>query len=195
LLWLDYEAKRVDFKVSKIEEKCETEIHGLMLRFRADRVDEVQGGKLILDYKSGPVSAAVWDGERPDEPQLPLYGIHGGFYPLRGLLFAQIRAGEVCFKGRVEHATSTVTPYLKGNDPLVKNPLDKNTLGAWSEALSNLADQFLAGDASVAPKSFPKTCRYCALPSLCRVAETLVVLEVEDDEEVAEEELETSGDE
>ena len=52
--------------------------------------------------------------------------------------------------------------------------------------LSALADQFLAGDAAVAPKQYPKTCRYCALPALCRVAETLVALDAEDDDEEGE---------
>jgi ATP-dependent helicase/DNAse subunit B len=182
LQWLSYEASRVDFAVAERERERKTEINGLKLNLRVDRVDLVEGGKLILDYKSGLVSPAMWEGERPDEPQLPLYGIHGGVDALRGLLFAQIRAGNMEFRGRVAQATVTVTHSLRGDHPLVKDPLDDETLGAWSDALSRLADDFLAGDAAVAPKSYPKTCKYCALPPLCRVAET-VALEAEDEED------------
>jgi probable DNA repair protein len=194
LQWLDYEAGRVDFTVAEREKQRKTEINGLKLTLRVDRVDLVEGGKLILDYKSGSVSPAMWEGERPDEPQLPLYGLHGGVEDLRGLLFAQIRAGKMGFAGRVENATATVINELDRKHALVRNPLDEETLGAWSDALSNLADQFLAGEASVAPKSYPATCKYCALPSLCRVAETVVVLDAEDEADETDAASETSAD-
>jgi ATP-dependent helicase/nuclease subunit B len=83
---------------------------------------------------------------------------------------------------------------LDAKHALVKNPLDEETRGAWSDALSKLADQFLAGDASVAPKSYPKTCKYCALPSLCRVAESVVALEPEDQQREMDGDSESSSD-
>lgn len=85
------------------------------------------------------------------------------------------------FTGRAENAAETVSNKLTPQSDLIKNPLTEDLLGQWADALSNLADQFLAGDAAVAPKSYPKTCRYCALPALCRVSQTSVVLEAEDD--------------
>jgi len=181
LQWLDYEAEREDFAVVAREKDFEAAIDGLKLRLRVDRMDLISSGRLILDYKTGPVSASMWDGERPDDPQLPLYATHGGVEDLQGALFAQIRAGEVGFKGRIINDTVTVTKDPKTNSSLNKNPLDRDMLGSWRETLGNLAGQFLAGDASVTPKSFPKTCRYCALPSLCRVAETAAALEPEED--------------
>jgi hypothetical protein len=45
-------------------------------------------------------------------------------------------------------------------------------LNGWAEGLGHLADEFIAGEASVSPKHYPKTCKFCPLPALCRVAET-----------------------
>ncbi len=186
--WLDYEMKRPPFTVEEQEKTTKPQINGLQLNLRVDRIDQVDGGHIIVDYKTGDVSTARWRGDRPDEPQLPLYAIHGGIPDLVGVLFAQIRAGDVGFKGHVANNTITVTYDSKHQVSFVKTPLDENLVDEWSQALSNLADQFLAGDASVAPKSYPKTCRYCELPSLCRVAETAVtrqpVEEAYDDESV-----------
>ena len=181
--WLDYEIDRQFFTVEEREKEVLAQINGLQLKLRVDRIDRVDGGRLILDYKTSKVSAAMWEGVRPDEPQLPLYGIHGPVDDLRGVLFAQVRTGDTSFVGRAKDVTRTVTNKLSAQSALIKNPLTKDTIGEWAAALSNLADQFLSGDATVAPKSYPKTCKYCALPSLCRVAETPAAVEAEDDEE------------
>jgi ATP-dependent helicase/nuclease subunit B len=183
--WLDYEAGREPFSVDEQEKETSAEINGLRLRLRVDRIDRVAGGRLILDYKTGVVSPAMWDGPRPDDPQLPLYGVYGPVDDLRGILFAQIRAGEMCFAGRAEDATATIAKTLSAQSRLTKEPLDEDALGDWADALSNLADGFLAGDAAVAPKSYPKTCQHCALPALCRVAESSIAVEAEEDESEA----------
>jgi ATP-dependent helicase/nuclease subunit B len=188
LQWLDYEITRTDFTVEACEKESETEINGLQLRLRVDRIDQVDGGRLILDYKTGKVTPAMWSSERPDEPQLPLYALHGHVEGLRGVLFAQVRAGEIDLVGRVEDAEKTVLKDLSKNSGLVRKPLNETTLAEWTNALSDLADQFMSGDAAVAPKSYPKTCRYCPLPALCRVAETIVPIEAADEEPVEEDE-------
>jgi ATP-dependent helicase/nuclease subunit B len=188
LQWLDYEIARTDFTVEACEKEGEAEINGLRLRLRVDRIDEVDGGRLILDYKTGKVSLAMWVDERPDEPQLPLYAIHGQVESLRGVLFAQVRAGEIDLIGRVQDAKKTVQRDLAKNSGLMRNELNESTLTEWTNALSDLADQFMSGDAAVAPKSYPKTCRYCPLPALCRVAETVVPIEAADEAPVGEDE-------
>jgi ATP-dependent helicase/nuclease subunit B len=181
--WLDYEMKRVPFTVEEHEKDFLAQINGLQLNLRVDRIDRVDGGRLILDYKTGKISPAMWEGERPDEPQLPLYGVRGPVSDLRGVLFAQVRAGDMEFRGRVEDAAKTLSKDLDNRSALVNNPLTRDTLDEWAKALSDLAEQFMAGSAAVTPKQYPKTCRYCALPGLCRVAEALIAPDVEDDEE------------
>ncbi len=181
LQWLDYEIERRDFTVEACEKESDANINGLQLRLRVDRVDQVDGGRLILDYKTGKVSPAMWSGDRPDEPQLPLYAIHGQVDSLRGVLFAQVRAGDLLFKGRVEDANKTLAKSFDGRSDLIKSPFTQDLRDEWSVALGSLAEQFLSGDAAVAPKFYPNTCRYCPLPALCRVAETVIPIEAADE--------------
>jgi ATP-dependent helicase/nuclease subunit B len=179
--WLAYEAERHAFTVLEQEKRIETNVNGLQLSLRVDRIDLVDDGHLILDYKTGKVSPAMWEGDRPDDPQLPLYGIHHFDTTLRGLLVAHVAGKEMGFDGRAEDATRTVTNTLGPQSNLVKNPLTEQTLDDWADVLTNLADNFLDGKAEVDPKIYPQTCKFCALPGLCRVAETPVPLEGDED--------------
>jgi RecB family exonuclease len=180
LQWLDYELGRPDFIVEACEKEQTVKIDGLELHLRVDRIDRVDKGRLILDYKTGVASASMWEGERPDEPQLPLYGTHGGVEDLCGVLFAKIRAEEMHFVGSAKDPATTVYRNFSGRTK-VKSNLTEDALRQWSETLRILAADFLTGNAAVEPKSYPKTCRFCPLPGLCRVAEVNVATEAEDD--------------
>ena len=179
--WLNYEIDRPPFTVVEHEKRLPATINGLELNLRVDRIDRVADGHLIVDYKTGQVSTSMWDGDRPEEPQLPLYAVHGEISDLKGVMFAQVRAELLRFSGHVENEATFVTNAKAHQTALVETRLDEELLGEWSDALSNLADGFLAGEAWVSPKSYPKTCKYCALPSLCRVAETAVAREPRDE--------------
>ena len=54
--------------------------------------------KSFLDYKTGQLKSRGWEGERPDEPQLPLYCATSE-RPIAGAAFAVIRTGELRFRG------------------------------------------------------------------------------------------------
>ncbi len=166
--WLDYEAQRTWFTVERNEEQLLANVGELKLSLRADRIDQVEGGRLLIDYKTGKVSAASWEGDRPDEPQLPLYAAFGNISPLRGALLAQVRTGNLKFEGSVEEAEVTVLPGKSRISPL---PYSEDLRKQWEKILLRLGGQFLQGDAQVDPKQFPKTCEFCSLPGLCRVAE------------------------
>jgi len=131
-------------------------------------------GPLISGGSTNDTDLTVWLGARPDEPQLPLYATYGGIDDLRGILFAQIRAGDVDFVGHVYDATNLLDANLGNTSPLVKSPFADSMRDQWADALLTLAYQFLRGEAAVAPKRYPKTCEFCPLPSLCRVRETSV---------------------
>jgi ATP-dependent helicase/nuclease subunit B len=182
--WMRYEADRLPFTVEKREERLDNvSVGDLKLNLRADRIDELPNGShLLIDYKTGEVSASAWKGERPDEPQLPLYAVYGNVENVIGLLFAQIRAGKTEFVGRVENARQTLLTGLKPVNSLVNQPYDKQMHDAWQQALLQLAEEFLHGEASVAPKHGADTCKYCPLPGLCRVAEADLANEPEDAE-------------
>ncbi len=158
--WLAVEKKRGGgFEVAELESKHEVEAGGLRLRTRVDRADRVPTGLVLLDYKSGQPSVKQWEGDRPDEPQLPLYAVTRN-EPVAAVAFAQIRTGAVKFKG-----WSSVEGLLPG---VKSKPLDAMVRG-WREALTKLGEEFRAGEAGVTPKA-PDSCAYCHLHSLCRIS-------------------------
>ena len=166
--WLDYEAKRADFTVEAGEEKLAAAVGDLKLQVRVDRIDAVAGGRVIIDYKTGMLNGVSWDGPRPDEPQLPLYAGFGQIDHLKGVLLGRVREDKVKFIGRVEDAR-TVMP---GDTKLTRPPYSADMLRGWQDVLGDLGQQFLRGEAQVDPKQYPKTCKFCDLPGLCRIAES-----------------------
>jgi ATP-dependent helicase/nuclease subunit B len=166
--WLNYEVKRADFTVEAGEEKLAATVGDLRLQVRVDRIDAVAGGRVIIDYKTGMLNGVSWDGPRPDEPQLPLYAGFGQIDHLKGVLLGRVREDKVKFIGRVEDAR-TVMP---GDAKLTRPPYSADMLRGWQDVLGELGQQFLRGEAQVDPKQYPKTCKFCDLPGLCRIAES-----------------------
>lgn len=162
--WLALEKTRADFSVTAIEKPFNFTIGKLNLRLQVDRIDTLSDGThLILDYKTGTPSPNSWFGERPDEPQLPLYALHDA-ERVRGLAFAQIRTQTVKFNGITSEAG--VLPKVKAS------PIPWETLlEQWEINLTALADDFFNGYAAVDPKNYPTTCQYCHLASVCRINE------------------------
>lgn len=178
LEWLQFEAGRVPFYDVKVEqEQAHVNVGNLRLRMRIDRLDTIaENRKLLVDYKTGKVSPRSWDGERPEEPQLPLYALFGELGDICGLFFAQIRTGEMEIRGRVEDARTSIHPVLDSKKDIVKKPLTEEMRSQWRAELERLASDFLRGERAVDPKSPIKTCQTCDLPGLCRKVETNVVL-------------------
>ncbi len=170
--WLTLESKRQPFTVEACEQRLENvRVGDLRLNLRADRIDLLpDGSRLILDYKSGDVSAAAWNGDRPGEPQLPLYAAYGNVENLSGILLAKIRAGETGFDGRVRDAHAQLMEDIGDKKAIVTDPYSDAMRNDWARALENLAAEFLAGEAVVSPRE-PQVCGLCKRQSLCRVAE------------------------
>jgi ATP-dependent helicase/nuclease subunit B len=176
--WLDYEARRADFTVEAGEEKLAATVGELKLQVRVDRIDAVEGGRVIIDYKTGMLTGVSWDGDRPDEPQLPLYAGFGQIDDLKGVLLGRVREDKVKFIGRVEDSRLVMPRDSK----LVRPPYSAAMLQGWQNVLLDLGQQFLKGEAQVDPKQYPKTCEFCDLPGLCRIAESDPVNTGDEDE-------------
>jgi ATP-dependent helicase/nuclease subunit B len=177
LVWLAEERRRMPFEVIALEEKRECEIGGLKVNVTRDRVDQLDDGRrIVLDYKTGEVKSNLWEGDRPDDPQLPIYAMIEGEAPLAGVAFAQLKAGQVGFRGvqsengLLPGKNITTLPAGGGKTSGLEAETER-----WRIVLSRLAEDFLAGEAGVDPKSGHKTCRFCALPSFCRIAERRAV--------------------
>ena len=171
---LELEKQRAPFMVLVREDPRAVSVAGVQVSTRLDRLDRLaDGSEVILDYKtSREVDAADWLGERPDEPQLPLYAAGGG-EELAAVAFAQLHARQVRFEGLSRRAA-----VLPGVPALADSKKASSYYGSWGEllegwraVLENLAREYLAGRAEVAPKDYPRTCEYCELGALCRVKE------------------------
>ncbi|MFV8817284.1 PD-(D/E)XK nuclease family protein [Haliea sp. E17] len=168
LAWLEVERSRGEFRVEASETPCEFTLGGTTLRLRVDRVDLLaDGSRVVFDYKSGRCNVSDWSGERPREPQLPLYSIATG---AAAIAFAQVRARDckIAGVGAVEGVPgiSQDAGKLAGND----NPEFgwSDLTGQWHTRLEQLLEEFLAGAAPVDPQ--PRACDFCGLQPLCRIA-------------------------
>ncbi|MDX1252654.1 MAG: PD-(D/E)XK nuclease family protein [Gammaproteobacteria bacterium] len=182
--WLELEKRRAAFTVLELEQQHVMHVGGLMLSTRIDRIDRLPDGRqVIVDYKTSDANIGGWFGDRPDEPQLPLYCAYNG-ESVAGLAFAQLRPGSSAFKGLTQNAH--VMPGVKA---LAETKYGRafawdELVGEWQKTLQRLADEFRAGRAEVDPKKPPQTCQFCALPALCRINEHdgLGMTEVEEGE-------------
>lgn len=160
--WVALEKEREPFEVVACELKREVTLGGLALSTRIDRVDRLASGKLvILDYKSKAPGSKAWEGERIEEPQLPLYAVTADD-PLEAVAFAQLMPNDLKFRGIA--GSEGILPNVKAS----RTPL-KKTFGEWREALTATASEFREGEAAVDP--LDSACKFCALPALCRIHE------------------------
>ena len=174
LEWLEVERSRAGFHVVQIEQKKAIDIGGLSFDGRIDRMDRLADGThVIIDYKTGSrATPNDWLGERPDEPQLPLYAV-SATETISAVAFAKLRAGEMKFAG---------LSLQEGAIPGVKPAKSwSGLLQYWKMELERLAAGYEQGEASVDPKKGLATCRSCDLQPLCRVHEKLNALEAGDD--------------
>jgi hypothetical protein len=144
---------------------------------------------LVIDYKTGDLSPNSWNLPRPDDVQLPLYAVFASdpSEELGGLVFAQLRSGDLEFAGRVLDARATLRPDLSASKTLVKTRLTPELLIDWKGHIEQLANDFLAGRAEADPREYPKTCERCGLQTLCRIQEHPAQLDSEDGSEEEEE--------
>ena len=129
---------------------------------KLDRLDRLQGGAhAILDYKTGEASIAGWLGERPDEPQLPLYAVTSGT-DVAVVAFARVRTGEKKpFRG-----IARKKGLIPDVDTLAEQRLNAakryrswdELLSGWRRELEALGREFASGEARVAPKDERNVC-------------------------------------
>jgi ATP-dependent helicase/nuclease subunit B len=165
---LAIELERPPFEVLSREAPLEIELGPLHLRGQADRVDRVPGGLAIIDYKSGAASPADWDGERPLQPQLPLYAMA---FPgeVVALVFASLKPGAVQLRGRAmsREAFGRTLPVQRESSPAEWQGM----LAAWRQSLEALAAAVAQGDARIDPVAVNGSrspCPRCHLQVLCR---------------------------
>jgi len=169
--WLEVELARPPFEVQLREEKYEdASIGPLLLSLRVDRIDRVFNedgddlGEVVLDYKTGLAGPSDWQGERPDEPQLPLYATLREPGTVAGIAFASLRPGkEMGLRGLAAGEGVLPSPAKLAFESL------EDQIADWRRILTNFAKDFAEGDARVRPKAYPGTCEFCQQRILCRL--------------------------
>jgi probable DNA repair protein len=173
--WLQLERRRTPFEVVACERAKQVTLGPLAMSLRLDRMDCLADGTYaLIDYKSGNASAKSWLGERPDEPQLPLYW-RTADEEISVLAFARLKRGKAFgFEGvsAVEGVLPNVGPIEARRGMPAAGYVSWDVLTQeWESSLANLASEFQRGIATVDPKLGGLTCKQCDLHTLCRVAE------------------------
>ncbi len=173
--WLKIEIARPPFKVIMSEQSTEISLNQLTLSVRIDRVDELPDKKkIIIDYKTGKNNQiSNWFGDRPEEPQLPLYCLIDPAMTA-SIAFAQIYPGDFSMKGISQY--SLEINGIKNISDLKNDPpitWDKK-INEWKTILTNLSDDFYHGHAHVDPKDKNETCLWCQIKPFCRIYEEVI---------------------
>jgi len=175
--YLELDKVRDRFEVVGLEKEILPEIRGQRIRLIIDRIDRLASGdEIIIDYKTGKEDPKKWFGDRPENPQLPLYAISAVNTPA-AVVFGIIRDDECRYRGVVTQdgllpglppKTTKTTQYLVDAGTSMPQTIEK-----WRQTLHHLMADFLAGNAEIDPKAGQKTCinSYCNLQALCRINE------------------------
>jgi probable DNA repair protein len=165
---------RPPFVVESVEQAHTLHLGELTLELRPDRVDRLADGSLaVIDYKTGAnADVKTWLGERPTLPQLPAYVQALGPARVGAVAFARLRAGETGYAGLAREAAlfpGLKVPGTRGA-PRGCDSWD-GLLADWQRRLEVLSREYAGGDARLAADP-ARSCEYCHLRALCRIAES-----------------------
>ena len=166
--WLRLERTRAPFVIEALEGRDQiARFGGLEFRVRIDRIDRLlDGARVLIDYKTGAADPD-WRGERPDNPQLPVYALLSPG-ALVAVAYAKVNAAESGFVAESERAE--IFPRTRRSN-LEGLATFSELVQVWSRRIERIAGEFAAGRAEVAPTI--EACKSCKLQGLCRVPAAL----------------------
>ncbi|WP_035918008.1 PD-(D/E)XK nuclease family protein [Legionella fairfieldensis] len=158
---LDWERQRPSFIIEALEQDFTINLAGIDFRVRVDRLDRMENDKKwVIDYKSSLPASLPWKEERPKEPQLLLYALLDE--AINGLLFAQLKSGQLTCKGLSEENCSLV-----GISTIKKEESWSEYRQHWQTRLNELATEFAEGHCPPKPLN-TSICQQCDYQNLCR---------------------------
>jgi RecB family exonuclease len=171
--WLEMDRSREDLTVIESEQSHHITIGGLFLKTRLDRVDEMSDGRrIVIDYKSRSPTVESLVGDRPEEPQIPVYLITTEPNAV-AVAFAQVRRGDMKFIAiaRDNDLLPGVKSLSESRGLCDRYESWEGLINSWSENLTHLAESFYRGESEVNPSGGDQTCRNCDIQPLCRIYE------------------------
>ena len=126
---------------------------------RPDRIDELEDGRRsVIDYKTRAPSKTNWLGDRPQEPQLPLYSLLDS--TISGIAFAELPTNNLPKFVALGEDLGFAAGDGKSMEQQTKGAAATWTelVAQWQVSLEQLAVEFMAGVAAVAPR--PGACDY-----------------------------------
>ncbi|HEY9030630.1 MAG TPA: PD-(D/E)XK nuclease family protein [Kangiella sp.] len=173
---LQIDARRLPFTSLPPEQDQSITIEGLTFNLKVDRIDEVDDGLLIIDYKTGtPTRAKLYPRDKklaPEEPQLALYAINQGDTPIAGVSFFNINAKEIRYQGIAD----TIEHLALDKRSAIKEAMC-DIIDRWQLQMSEVARDIKAGTAIVDPRN----CDYCDFASACRINQRKTMPQPKDD--------------
>ncbi|AOE50420.1 PD-(D/E)XK nuclease family protein [Kangiella sediminilitoris] len=154
------DSKRLPFVPLHHEQRQQIEVADLVFNLQVDRIDKVDDGLLIIDYKTGNAQRKSLISEPPEEPQLALYAINQHDEPVAGVSFFNINAKEVRYQGIAD----TIENLALGKQSATKTPVAE-LIDGWKLQLEEVGQAIKQGRAVVNPRS----CDYCDFSSVCRI--------------------------
>lgn len=174
--WMELDLARGPFSTVETEIDTQAQIGPLQLNVTADRIDTLPTGeKVVIDYKtSRNLSYSAWMGERPEEPQMPIYAVSLSDQgkDVAAVLYANLIVGGCKYQGVSEDGDLAPevkeTGWNSGKNPLSEAENLTELYQEWHLELERLATDYAKGVALIDPKN-PKSCLYCGLQAVCRI--------------------------
>jgi len=140
--------EREPFQIDDVESSCSVDIGPLTLSLRLDRIDRLpDGSRLVIDYKtSAGFSPAGWRGERPSEPQLPLYAVTADVQGIAVIVLNQ-HGVKIVGVGPEKFSVDGLLEPAKFSGE--EGEAWESIVDRWRQDLERLADEFVGGDCRI----------------------------------------------
>lgn len=147
MAFIEQDKQRPPFQIAGLESSRELKLGPLQLHLRLDRIDKLLASEhasadsdgensqyLVIDYKTGQCDVKSWLGDRPEEPQLPLYSLSDS--AISAISFAQLNAKAVKYIGISQEQSPASGIQSSLDDTLQKKIRNTDARLASSEDIS-----------------------------------------------------------